>query len=67
MVYLCRFHKPESLLVVTYMHYSAHENLVIRFLTVLLETLEIRKYLKHLRAKDGHHSNVEHSETIASV
>jgi hypothetical protein len=26
--------------------------------TLLLKTLEIRKYLKHLRAKHGHHSNV---------
>jgi hypothetical protein len=40
---------------------------VIRFLTILLKTLEIMKYLKHLRAKDGHHSNVEHSELIDSV
>jgi hypothetical protein len=23
--------------------------------------------MKHLRAKDGHHSNVEHSESIDSV
>jgi hypothetical protein len=25
------------------------------------------KYLKHLRPKDGHHSNAEHSELIDSV
>jgi hypothetical protein len=33
----------------------------------LLKTLEIRKYLKHLHAKDGYHSNVEHSESIDSM
>jgi hypothetical protein len=27
----------------------------------LLKTLEIKIYLKHLRTKNGHHSNVEHS------
>jgi hypothetical protein len=48
-------HKPESLFI------------IIRFLTILLKTLKIMKYLKHLRAKDGHHSNVEHSELIDSV
>jgi hypothetical protein len=32
-----------------------------------LETLEMRKYLKHLHALDGHHSDVKHSEMIDSV
>jgi hypothetical protein len=52
---------------VTYVHLTAHENRVIRFLIILLKTLEIMKYLKHLCAKDGHHSNVEHSKSIDSV
>jgi hypothetical protein len=49
------------------MHQIAYENCVIRFLTILLKTFEIMKYLKHLRAKDSHHGNVEHSESIDSV
>jgi hypothetical protein len=37
------------------------------FLTILLKILEIGKYLKHLRAKDDHHRNIEHSESIDSL
>jgi hypothetical protein len=33
----------------------------------IVKTLEIMKYLKHLHAKDDHHSNVEHSESIDNV
>jgi hypothetical protein len=37
------------------------------FLSILLKALEMRKNLKHLRAKDGHLSNVKHSELIDIV
>jgi hypothetical protein len=49
------------------MHQTTHEIQAITFLTILLKTLEIMKYLKHLRAKDGYYSNVEHFELIDSV
>jgi hypothetical protein len=33
----------------------------------LFRTVEIRKYSKHLYAKDSHHSDVKNSEMIDSV
>jgi hypothetical protein len=40
---------------------------VIRFLTILFETLEMRKYLQHLHDLGNHHSDVAHFKMKDSV